>query len=127
MPRWSSNDYDLLLDFVAELHTFRSRSTLRAWLLDVVLPELVPSDWFSYNEVDLGKPDNTVAIMKPESDTFFTKLFPRFKELAHQHPLIVRQMNVVNFPVHKISDFLTRKAFHQMELYQAVYRTMGVE
>jgi len=127
MTQLSSNDYNLLLDFVGKLHVFRSRSTLRAWLLDDALPRLVPSDWLSYNEVDLLNPHNTIAVLKPESDLFFQRLFPRFKELAHQHPLIVRQMESVDFPVHKISDFLTGKAYHKLELYREVYQPMGVE
>ncbi|HTR41829.1 MAG TPA: LuxR C-terminal-related transcriptional regulator [Pseudomonadales bacterium] len=127
MTRLSSNDYDLLLQCVGELHSFRTRSALCGWLLDQALPMLVPSDWLSYNEVDLLAPDKTIAVLKPESNTFFRQLFPRFKELAWQHPLIVNQMQSANFPVHKISDFLTQDAFHQLELYQDVYRLMGVE
>ena len=127
MNRLSANDYDLLLNCVGKLHTFRTRQSLRTWLLDEALPRLVPSDWLSYNEVDLVNPANTLSVLKPDSEPFFMKFFPRFKELAHQHPLIVRQMESVNFPVHKISDFLTREAYHKLELYQEVYRPMGVE
>ena len=121
------DDYETLLQCVGEMHSFQDRSSLRAWLLDTALPKLIPSDWLSYNEVDLLNPNNTLAILKPESDTFFQQLFPRFKEVVHQHPLIVRQMESANFPVHKISDFLTQEAYHKLELYQDVYRPMGVE
>ena len=31
------------------------------------------------------------------------------------------------FPVHKISDFLAQEDYHRLELYQDVYRHMGVE
>lgn len=127
MTRLSSNDYDLLLQCVGELHSFRTRPALCGWLLDQALPMLIPSDWLSYNEVDLLTPDKTVAILKPDSNTFFQQLFPRFKELTWQHPLIVHQMQSANFPVHKISDFLTQDAYHELELYRDVYRPMGVE
>jgi DNA-binding CsgD family transcriptional regulator len=127
MTRLLPNEYDLLLNCVVELHSFRSRSALCGWLLDQALPGLIPSDWLSYNEVDLLNPGNTTAILKPDSKAFFEQFFPRFKELAYQHPLIVHQMQSANFPVHKISDFLTQEAFHQLELYQDVYRPMGVE
>jgi DNA-binding CsgD family transcriptional regulator len=121
-----SKDYEVLLECIRELHSFRSQTTLRSWLLDIALPKLIPSDWLSYNEVDLLQPENTVAILKPESN-IFASLFGRFKEVAHQHPLIMRQMQAVDFPVHKISDFLTQDAYHQLELYQDVYKVMGVE
>ncbi|HEY1788982.1 MAG TPA: helix-turn-helix transcriptional regulator [Verrucomicrobiae bacterium] len=127
MTRLLPNEYDLLLNCVVELHSFRSRSALCGWLLDHALPGLIPSDWLSYNEVDLLNPGNTTAILKPDSKAFFEQFFPRFKELAYQHPLIVHQMQSANFPVHKISDFLTQEAFHQLELYRDVYRHMDVE
>jgi DNA-binding CsgD family transcriptional regulator len=127
MTHLSSNDYDLLLQCIGELHSFRTRPALCGWLLDQALPMLIPSDWLSYNEVDLLTPDKTVSLLKPESSMFFQQLFPRFKELTWQHPLIVHQMQSANFPVHKISDFLTQDAFHQLELYRDVYRPMGVE
>ena len=127
MTRLLPNEYDLLLNCVVELHSFRSRSALCGWLLDQALPSLIPSDWLSYNEVDLLNPDKTLSILKPESKIFFDQFFQRFKELAYQHPLIVHQMQSANFPVHKISDFLTQEAFHQLELYQDVYRHMDVE
>ena len=127
MTRLLPSDYDLLLHCIGELHSFRSRQALCLWLLDHALPLLVPSDWLSYNEVDLLKPDNTISILRPESSSFFQRLFSRFKELTYQHPLIIHQMQSANFPVHKISDFLTQEAYHRLELYQEVYRHMGVE
>jgi DNA-binding CsgD family transcriptional regulator len=127
MTRLLPNEYDLLLNCVVELHSFRSRPALCGWLLDQALPRLIPSDWLSYNEVDLLNPDKTLSILKPESKFFFDQLFSRFRELAHQHPLIVHQMQAANFPVHKISDFLTLEDFHRLELYQEVYRPMKVE
>ncbi len=127
MTRLSPNDYELLLSCIGELHAFRNRAALCEWLLEKALPKLIPSDWLSYNEVDLLSPEKSVAVLKPESTNFFQVLFPRFKELTHQHPLIVNQMQSANFPVHKISDFLTQDAYHRLELYQDVYRPMGVE
>jgi DNA-binding CsgD family transcriptional regulator len=120
-------DYDLLLSLIGELHAFRNRADLCHWLLDKALPALLPSDWLSYNEVDLLSPAKTQSILKPESASFFRDLFPRFRELTYQHPLIIHQMQSANFPVHKISDFLSQKDYHQLELYQDVYKPMGVE
>ena len=127
MSLHSTADYELLLECVRELHSFRDVGSVRAWLLDKALPRLVPSDWLSYNEVDLAHPENTVAILKPESNQIFQRLFPRFQELVHQHPLISRQQQLADFPVHKISDFLSQKAYRRLELIQDVYRPLGVE
>ena len=127
MQPLSQPDYELLFDCVRELHSFRDPLSLRSWLLDKALPKLLPSDWLSYNEVDLVNPENTLAVLKPESSTVFQGLFPRFKEVAHQHPLIIGQMQSANFSVHKISDFISQEDYHRLDLYQDVYRHMGVE
>jgi DNA-binding CsgD family transcriptional regulator len=127
MKRLSSCDYELFLDCLRDLHSFRDMPSLRAWLLETVLPKLVPSDWCSYNEVDLLHPENTLAILKPEANGQFLPLFKRFQEVAHQHPLISRQLQSPDFPVHKISDFLTQDEYHRLELYRDVYRLLGVE
>ena len=127
MKHLSPDEYALFLDCVRELHSFRDMSALRLWLLETALSKLVPSDWISYNEVDLLNPANTLAILKPESPVFFQQLFPRFREVAHQHPLITRQLQSPNFPVHKISDFLSQADYHRLALYQEVYRHLGVE
>jgi len=123
----SPADYKLLIECIRELHSFRDVESVRIWLLDTALPRLVPSDWLSYNEVDLAHPENTVAILRPEANQIFQRLFPRFQELAHQHPLISRQKQLADFPVHKISDFLSQKSYRRLELYQYVYRHLGVE
>lgn len=116
--------YDLLLECIQELHTFADPAALRLWLLETALPKLAPSDWFSYNEVDLVNPANTLAIVKPESPAL-QNLFSRFRELVRQNPL--SRLESENFPVHKTSDFLTWYEFHRLELYRAVYRLLGVE
>jgi hypothetical protein len=90
-------------------------------------PKLIPADWLSYNEVDLLHPEKTLSILKPEADGIMQRLFPRFNEVAHQHPLITGSMQSNDFPVHKISDFLAQPEFHELELYQDVYRHLGVE
>ncbi|MDR3460203.1 MAG: LuxR C-terminal-related transcriptional regulator [Verrucomicrobiae bacterium] len=127
MSLLSIADYELLLGCIRELHAFRDLATLHSWLLDTALPKLIPSDWRSYNEVDLLRPEKTLAILKPESAETLQLFLSRFAAVAHQHPLIIGQMQADDFPVHKISDFLAQEDFHRLELYQDVYRHMGVE
>jgi DNA-binding CsgD family transcriptional regulator len=127
MSLCTTADYELLLECIRELHSFRDLGSVRRWLLDTALPRLIPSDWHSYNEVDLLHPENTLAILKPELNAGSQRLLQRFNEVAHQHPLITGQMQSDDFPVHKISDFLAQKDYHELELYQDVYRHMGVE
>jgi len=105
MHRLSPADYDRLLDCVRELHSFRDLPALRLWLITAALPRLIPSDWFSYNEVDLHSPQNTFTLLRPDAKVF-KPLIPRFAELAHQHPIITRQLNQHDLAVRTIADFL---------------------
>jgi DNA-binding CsgD family transcriptional regulator len=127
MNTLSTEDYELMLACIRELHSFRDPLLLRNWLLDVAFPRILTSDWISYNEVDLLSPENSMAVIKPDMAPALLPLFPRFKELAYQHPLITRQIELDNFPVHKISDFVSQKDYHRLELYHEVYRLLGVE
>ena len=124
--RLSPLDYDLLLGCIRELHSFQDLSTLRLWLLEEAFPRLVSSDWYSYNEVDLQSPQKSLSVLRPEVE-IFAALSPRFAALAHQHPVITRQMNKQDLSVRKISDFLSRESYHQLELYTDVYRPLRVE
>ena len=120
-------DCKSLLDCIQELHAFHSQSSLLDWLLESALPGLIPSDWLSYNDVDLRHPQNTVSIVTDKARPALAPLLLRFTEVVHQHPLVVGQMQADDFPVKKISDFLTEDAYHKLELYQDVYRHVGVE
>ena len=97
MSSLSTADYELLLGCIRELHAFRDLATVRSWLLDTALPKLVPSDWRSYNEVDLLRPEKTLAILKPESDATLQRFLSRFAAVAHQHPLIIGQLQSDDF------------------------------
>jgi DNA-binding CsgD family transcriptional regulator len=123
----SQKDCKSLLDCIQELHSFRSQSSLLDWLLESALPRLIPSDWLSYNDVDLRNPKNTVSIITDQARSALAPLLPRFTEVVHQHPLVIGQMQADDFPVQKISDFLTEEAYHKLELYRDVYRHLGVE
>jgi len=127
MTTLAPTEYELLLDCIRQLHSLPDLPSLRTWLLDSALPRLLPSDWLAYNEVDLQAPEKFLALVRPENKAIWKRLQPVFAGLAHQHPLIIRQMHSENFPVHKISDFLSQDEFHQLELYQEFYRHLEVE
>jgi DNA-binding CsgD family transcriptional regulator len=126
MQRLSTADYSILLDSIRELHAFRDLASLRLWLLDVALPRLISADWLSYNEVDLKAPQNTVILIRPNPASFLP-LLPRFAELSHQHPIIARQVNRRDLSVRTISEFIARADFQRLDLYNDIYRHLGVE
>jgi len=83
--------------------------------------DVVPNDLAAYTEVDLIAHGATVLADHPMPRPEVT--FRRLGELAHQHPLIRRGL----VGAHAISDYLTVRRYHGLELYQDVYRQLGAE
>jgi DNA-binding CsgD family transcriptional regulator len=55
------------------------------------------------------------------------ELFHIWKQYAHQHPVIAYVRETGDGSAHQISDFLNRRQYHQLELYQECYKKMNVE
>jgi DNA-binding CsgD family transcriptional regulator len=103
----------------------------------VAVAGLIPSDVVTINEVD-PEAGRTVYMAEPESfplqpedaDTA-PEHRPRADEilatLADQHPLIRNYVATGDGSAHRFSDFCTQDEFHATELYQRLYRPMGIE
>jgi DNA-binding CsgD family transcriptional regulator len=121
MSRTSSADLNAALDFVAEAHSFENADEFRHGILPG-LQRLLPSDLVGYNEVDPG--GEALVLTYPWQVPVGLNLeLPR---LAYQHPLISVQLNG-DFGTYKISDFLSARQFHALELYEALYSQIGAE
>jgi len=121
MSRVSTADLQDALDFVAEAHSFEDLDAFRHGILPG-LQRLLPSDLVGYNEVDPGGEASVLTYPWQVPDAANAEL-PR---LAHQHPLISVQMNG-DFGTYKISDFLSARQFHALELYDGLYSQIGAE
>ncbi len=122
MTTLSASDLRAALDFVGDAHSFDDLDSFRAGILPG-LDRLVPSDLVGYNEVDPGNGD-ALVVLYPDVAIETGEVLSR---LAHQHPLITLQMEHGDERAHKISDFLTRRQFHSLELYDELYRVLGAE
>ena len=121
MSRISAADLHDALDFVAEAHSFDALDAFRHGILPG-LQRLLPSDLVGYNEVDPG--GEALVLTYPWQVPAAANLeLPR---LAHEHPLISVQMNG-DFGTYKISDFLSARQFHALELYDGLYSQIGAE
>ena len=88
------------------------------------LRELVPCNEAGYNEVDM-KRGTALVIMDPD-DRRYDGVHATLERVAHQHPVITRN-RAGDLGTHAISDFLTVRQFHRLELYQDLYRKIGAE
>lgn len=102
----------------------QATSDLQTFVAELVpeLRQLVPCDWVGYNEIDFGCERATVA-----SDARrFEGMERRFFDLSDQHPLLERRREG-DLRTCMLSDFLTAKRFHRLELYQDFYRLREIE
>ncbi len=121
MSQVSAADLRDALDFVAEAHSFDDLDAFRHGILPG-LQRLLPSDLVGYNEVDPG--GEAFVLTYPWQVPAAVNLeLPR---LAHEHPLISVQLNG-DFGTYKISDFLSARQFHALELYDGIYSEIGAE
>lgn len=120
MASLSGADLKAALDFVAEAHEFETIDAFRMGI-QPGLQRLVPADLVGYNEVEPG--GSALVLTYPEQ---LTSTAADLARLAYEHPLIVVQMNGDN-RTYKISDFLSRREFHALELYTELYRKIGAE
>jgi len=118
----SAKDLRAALDFVGDAYSFDDLDGFRHGILPG-LERLVPSDLVGYNEVySASEPALVVTYPDPPLEIAGEAL----GRLAHQHPLISVQLNGDD-RTYKISDFLSRREYHSLELYDELYRRLGAE
>jgi DNA-binding CsgD family transcriptional regulator len=90
-----------------------------------LLQELLDSDVRSYNAVDPST--SRAAVVADPADILFSGSTELFAQLAHQNPLVSHFAATGDGSALRISDFLTRRQLHATDLYDQVYRELGVE
>lgn len=122
MTQLSAKDLRAALDFVGDAYSFDDLNGFRTGILPG-LEKLVPSDLVGYNEV-YSATEPALVITYPDPPLGIAG--EALARLAHQHPLISAQLNGDD-RTYKISDFLSTREFHSLELYDELYRRLGAE
>ncbi len=125
MARLRAEDLLAVLDLVHSLADAHDPDEF----LDVALVgilDLVPASVATINEV-VPSADRVVGWTRPLSFVVPDGVAEDLARLADQHPLISHIATTGDGSAHRISDFWSRAEFHRSELYQLVYRPMGVE
>lgn len=125
MKRLGSDDLERILGLVHALGEVADADEF----LDVCLRgvmDLVPCVVASMNEVVPSA--NRVAIStRPESFIVPFGATEALARLADEHPLISHIAMTGDGSAHRMSDFWTQEHFHRSDLYDQVYRPMGIE
>jgi DNA-binding CsgD family transcriptional regulator len=123
--RLEAGDLQTILDLVHALSDVGDPDEF----LDVSLRgvmDLVPCAVATINEV-VPSADRVVGWTRPESFDIPPGAAEALSRLAGDHPLISYMANTGDGSAHRISDFWSQDEFHRSELYEEVYRPMGVE
>ncbi len=105
--------------FVGDVELF-PRAALEA------VRELVPCPVASFNEVD-PTTGRLVAVVDPPDYPVPERYHEAFERHAGEHPLIRHLQETGDGSAVKLSDFLSRSAFHRSALYREVYAPLDVE
>ncbi len=123
MSRLGHADLTAVLDFARTARSFPDLPAFREGVLPG-LRELLPCDLVGYNEVDTRNGRSLVLLDQPERQ--LENVEETLPRLAHQHPVIMRQAGGQHDTA-AISDFLSARQFHRLELYDEIYRPLGAE
>lgn len=125
MERLGAGDLASILDLVRALGDVGDPDEFLDVSLHGVM-ELVPCTVATMNEV-VPSADRVVAWTRPDSFHFPDGVPEELARLAGDHPLITHIATTGDGSAHRITDFLSQEEFHRTELYEQVYRPMGIE
>ncbi|ORW90207.1 hypothetical protein AWB92_20240 [Mycobacterium sp. IEC1808] len=123
MTSLSSDSVAAVMDVALTAYAFDGLESFRRGLLPCVR-RLIPGDVHGYNELDLETGQLLVFVESPEAT--YAGLVEAFGATSHQHPG-VQLCQRGDFRAHFLSDLVTAGELHRLELYQEVYRHLGVE
>lgn len=110
------------LALVGELIGLLDLSELSQALLRAMRKEFA-ADWCALHEVPAELP-NTIALADPLVPAEIHELFARY---ADQNPIASYFLQTRDGRAIRFSDLMTRRELHRLEIYDYVYRPLGVE
>ena len=120
MTALASRDASALLGYLHRVTEIEDLASFPGRVVEAVA-DLVSADVIGFNTVDLASGCTTVAL-RPEMPWIDV---PEFERLAPQHPVINHAARTGDGSARMISDFLSRREFRQLEIYQDFFRLMG--
>jgi DNA-binding CsgD family transcriptional regulator len=124
MERLTQRDLRALGACVTEIYALLDLDTFREHVVRAI-SKIVPAEVITYTEIGRrGQP--TVRVLHP-ARAVPSDLMRAFEHHRHEHPLIKHFGGNPPGRAAKISDFLTRREFHRLGLYDEFFRQVGVE
>ena len=128
MARVSARDLGQALGFLREAEDVAGPDPFPTELLDR-FRDLVGCDAVSYCELD--RPNERVLLIsectRGREIEAAADHGPIFWRVRHEHPVCAYQDRTGEFGARKLSDFLTQRQLHGLEIYRDFFRPYGVE
>ncbi len=117
-------DLRTAVDVVAELG---ETDDFQAFGLGVVagLQRLIPADAVAYNRIDLRAGSTVVVVDPPE--TMFAEGKEALLRYGTQNPLVAHAIREPHTQALRISDFIGRREFHRTDIYNTLFRPLGLD
>lgn len=113
-----------LLDALGRIAEFEDLDSFRNGI-SAAVKRLVACDIASYNEIDPGRGE-ALAVVDPE-EALLDEAVEALGLYAEQNPLIAYEQRTGNGLAVKLSDFVSRRELHRLEIYDLAYRKLETE
>lgn len=87
------------------------------------LRQAIPAEWCALNEVPAHRPD-AISLTDPPVPAAFHQAFARY---GHQNPIADYFLRTRDGRATRLSDLVTHRQLHQLDLYREVYRPLATE
>jgi DNA-binding CsgD family transcriptional regulator len=124
MERATQHDFQCLLDCVAEVYAHHDPESFGQRVLGLV-HNVVPASYAVYNEFNVRRHRGAHFVDSPGVN--LGSPVSTWDLLLREQPLIHHYQRTGDGTARKISDFLTRRRYHETALYREVFRAAGVE
>jgi DNA-binding CsgD family transcriptional regulator len=123
-PTLSSNQYETLLECIERLHACPSIEAFPRVVIAAVRRAVV-CDSAAYNEFHPAE-NRAIAILEPAPSNF-PALLVRWQKCFQQNPILRYALESGDGSAHQISDFISVRELHQLDLYTQMFRELRVE
>lgn len=126
MERLKERDLSAILEFMRGAYGAGSLADYARHITGG-LGRLIGANYVSYNEVDLRHGKNTPVVDPPEAVHFRGYTDGIFERHLAEHPIVAHFVRTGSLAAVKISDFVSRKSFHDLGIYQEFFRHVRTE
>jgi DNA-binding CsgD family transcriptional regulator len=117
--------YERAVRLLPDLYRARTLESLPKHIVDL-MPGLIPADSYAYNETNFAHRRFTTLMDPLPDECGLRDLNGTLARLMHQHPMVQHNRHSDQRAL-KLSDLVSRKQFHRLELYDAAYRPARIE